>query len=92
MGERIEINGDLVKALRCIGSQDGDGDCYMEYYNLTHSGPGISCGPASDCRELCPHYQNKYEVCFEDGLCGEWLTQLADRLEELLPDRRGGGE
>lgn len=79
------INTDLIKALRCLASQDENGDCYMERYNLMHMDgdePEIYCGSKPpDGRVQCPYYQNKYMVCFEDGECGEWLEAIADILE-----------
>lgn len=76
---------DMIKALRCLASQDENGDCYMQHYNTLHlddDEPAICCtSEPSDERVKCPYYQNKYEVCFEDGECGEWLSEAADILE-----------
>lgn len=75
---------DMIKALRCLASQDENGDCYMQHYNTLHldDEPTICCtSEPSDERVKCPYYQNKYEVCFEDGECGEWLSEAADILE-----------
>ena len=35
-GERIGkmIDADMVKALRCLASQDGEGNCYEDIYNF----------------------------------------------------------
>lgn len=78
-------NTNLIKALRCLASQDAEGDCYMERYNLVHAvchKPAIYCGAnPPDGRITCPYYQNEYGVCFEDGECG-WLGRVADILEQ----------
>lgn len=81
------IDNDLLKALRCLASQDENGDCYMEHHNIMHvdgDAPEIYCGSTPvDGRVQCPFFQNKYGVCFEDGECGEWLRAAADKLEEM---------
>lgn len=78
------MDRDLIKALRCLASQDENGDCYMEHHNFMHSNePGIYCGSYPiDGRIKCPYYQNKYGVCFEDGECEEWLNEVTDILEK----------
>lgn len=78
------MDKDLIKALRCLASQDENGDCYMERHNLMHSDePEIYCGSEiSVGRVQCPYYQNKYAVCYEDGECREWLNEVADILEK----------
>lgn len=84
------MDRDLIKALRCLASQDENGDCYMEHHNFMHSDePGIYCGSyPTDGRIKCPYYQNKYGVCFEDGECGEWLGTIANVLEKgILKER-----
>jgi len=79
------IDNDLIKALRCLASQDNEGDCYGEHHNFMHVDGDeneIYCGSEPrDGRIQCPHYQNKYGVCFEDGECSEWLETVADELE-----------
>ena len=76
------IDKELIKALRCLASQDENGDCYQQHHNFIHADgdePEIYCGSQpTDGRIECPYYQNKYEVCFE---CGEWLETVADELE-----------
>ena len=82
------IDNDLIKALRCLASQDENGDCYMEHYNSMHlSGdvPLIACeSNPVDGRITCPYHQKKYETCFPDGGCGEWLRFVANELEAHL--------
>lgn len=79
------IDNELNKALRCLASQDEEGNCYREHHNFMHVDGDeneIYCGSEPpDGRIQCPHYQNKYGVCFEDGECSEWLEAVADELE-----------
>lgn len=81
----MDGNTNLIKALRCLASQDAEGDCYMERYNFMHVGgdkPAIYCGAnPPDGRIICPYYQNEYGVCFEDGEC-DWVGIAADMLEQ----------
>lgn len=77
------IDIDMIKALRCLASQDAEGNCYEDIYNFgNRDKQQISCGGNFDGTVSCPYYQNKYEVCFEDGECGEWLNVIADELEK----------
>lgn len=73
---------DLIKALRCLASIDPEGDCYEEQYNLRNDGQRISCYGSPETI-MCPYHQNTYDVCFEDGDCGNWLNEVAKMLEEL---------
>lgn len=86
-GKTTLIDKELVKALRCLSSQDGNGDCHIEHHNVMHMDggtPEIYCGnEPHDGRIQCPYYQNKYDVCFEDGECCEWLRAAADKLEKM---------
>lgn len=79
------IDNELIKALRCLASQDEEGDCYREHHNFMHvdgDEPEIYCGSEpQDGRTQCPYYQNRYGVCFEDGQCSKWLEAAADGLE-----------
>lgn len=76
----MNIQEDLIKALRCLASCDGLGNCYENHYNITHNGPIMSCmGLYGDIP--CPFYQSTYPTCFEDGECGQWLNTVADILE-----------
>lgn len=75
----------LVKALRCLASNDGFGDCYMEHYNAKSDGERMSCGKRPGTLQ-CPYHQNTYETCFEDGQCGEWLNEIADIMELITKD------
>lgn len=88
---------DLIKALRCLASQDCYGNCYMDKYNrytedYNHNQkqePRMSCSGSYDGTIRCPYYQHTYGVCFEDGDCMEWLNATADLLERLLNDPSG---
>ena len=74
---------DLIKALRCLASQDDEGNCYETYYNfLNLDKQRMSCdGGYGDIP--CPYNQDKYGVCFESGECGDWLKIVADELEKM---------
>lgn len=77
---------DLIKALRCVGSQDEFGACFMDRYNHTIRGKDglleMRCGnyEGSIC---CPFYQKKYGVCFGDGDCAEFLSEAANIIERI---------
>lgn len=96
------MDSDLIKALRCIASQDNAGDCHMDIYNLlckdNESKMYCSNKVWGDETMQCPYHQEKYETCFEDGDCGEWLNKVADILEkynekvERLKERLQGSE
>ena len=96
------MDNDLIKALRCIASQDSVGDCEMVSYNLLRKDdePKMYCGSKIWRAEViqCPYHQNEYGVCFEDGECGEWLNKITDILEsynakvEQLKERLRGYE
>lgn len=80
------MDNDLIKALRCIASQDEDGNCKMDWHNLLRKDdePKMYCNNKvwGDKTVQCPYHQDKYETCFEDGECGEWLNTIADILEK----------
>lgn len=84
---------DMIKALRCVASQDTEGDCYKDHENFTHrrdKHKRIVCETGEDLRDYisgqeaigCPYYQNAYGCCFEDGEL-HWLKDVAELLEEL---------
>lgn len=75
--ERLTID-DMIKALRCVASQDTVGDCYADHENFIHiddKHKRIVCGTGEDLRDYisgkeavgCPYHQNTYGCCFEDG-------------------------
>ena len=80
------MDNDLIKALRCLASQDENGDCNMDRHNFLRkeNEPKIYCTTKvwGDETMQCPYHQDKYETCFEDGECGEWLDKVADILEK----------
>lgn len=80
------MDNDLIKALRCIASQDEDRNCKMISYNLSRKDdePKMYCGSKMwrDGVVQCPYYQKKYDKCVLDGECGEWLNKVADILEK----------
>lgn len=80
------MDNDLIKALRCLASQDEDGNCKMDWHNLLQKDDEqkMYCSNKiwGDETIQCPYHQDKYEMCFEDGACGEWLNKVADILEK----------
>lgn len=85
---------DMIKALRCVASQDTEGDCYKDHENFKHMEDDkykrIVCGTGEDLRDYisgkeavgCPYHQNTYGCCFEEGEL-YWLKDVAELLEEL---------
>ena len=80
------MDNDLIKALRCVVSQDSAGDCHLDRYNFLRKDnePKMYCSNKvwGDETIQCPYHQDKYKTCFEDGECGEWLNKVADILEK----------
>ena len=90
--ERLTLD-DMIKALKCVASQDAVGDCYADHENFMHRNDEhkrIICETGEDLRDYisgneavgCPYYQNTYRCCFEDGE-SYWLKDVAELLEEL---------
>ncbi len=91
--ERLTLE-DMIKALKCISSQDAEGDCYADHENFMHMQDDehkhIICETGKDLRDYisgkeavdCPYHQNTYGCCFEDGEL-YWLKDVAELLEEL---------
>nr|DAZ83701.1 MAG TPA: hypothetical protein [Caudoviricetes sp.] len=91
--ERLTLD-DMIKALKCVASQDTIGDCYADHENFMHMNDGeykrIVCRAGEDLRDPisdkeavgCPYHQNTYGCCFEDGEL-HWLKDVAELLEEL---------
>lgn len=90
--ERLTLD-DMIKALKCVSSQDVEGDCYADHENFMHmenEHKRIVCGTGEDLRDYisgkeaigCPYHQNTYGCCFEDGE-PYWLKDVAELLEEL---------
>lgn len=91
--ERLTLD-DMIKALKCVASQDTVGDCYADHENFMHMNDGeykrIVCRVGEDLRDPisdkeavdCPYYQNTYGCCFENGEL-YWLKDVAELLEEL---------
>lgn len=87
------ILDDMIKALKCVASQDTVGDCYADHENFIHMDDEhkrIVCGTGEDLRDYisgkeaigCPYHQNTYGCCFEDGEL-YWLKDVVELLEEL---------
>lgn len=88
------IIDDMIKALKCIASQDTEGDCYADRENFMcmedDKHKRIVCGTGEDLKDYisgkeavgCPHHQDTYGCCFEDGEL-YWLKDAAELLEEL---------
>lgn len=94
------ILDDMIKALKCVASQDTVGDCYADHENFIHMDDEhkrIVCGTGEDLRDYisgkeaigCPYHQNTYGCCFEDGEL-YWLKDVAELLEELKKYREIG--
>lgn len=86
----MKYEDDLTKALRCLGSQTAEGDCYMDAENMRRLDNGeqlISCTVNPVDKERCPYYQLTYGCCFEDGECAEWLGKAADEIVALRKER-----
>lgn len=90
--ERLTLN-DMIKALRCVASQDTVGDCYADHENfmrMDDEHKRIVCETGENLRDYisgkeavgCPYHQNTYGCCFEDGEL-YWLKDVAELLEEL---------
>lgn len=91
--EKIMLD-DMIKALKCVASQDTEGDCYKDHENFKHMEDDkykrIVCETGEDLRDYtsgkeavgCPYYQDTYGCCFEDGE-SYWLKDAAELLEEL---------
>nr|DAG73385.1 MAG TPA: hypothetical protein [Caudoviricetes sp.] len=89
--ERLMLE-DMIKALKCVGSQNSLGDCYADREDYMHmedeNYKRLVCGTGKDLyikgtpTEGCPYYQKKYGVCPEDGDL-YWLNEVAELLEEL---------
>lgn len=91
--ERLTLE-DMIKALKCISSQDAEGDCYMDHENFKHMEDDkykrIVCETGENLRDYisgkdavgCPYHQKAYGTCYEDGEL-YWLKDVAELLEEL---------
>lgn len=85
---------DMIKALKCVSSQDIEDDCYMDRENFKHTQDDnykpIVCGNGENLKDCisgkeavgCPYYQQEYGCCFEEGEL-LWLKNVAELLEEL---------
>lgn len=91
--ERLTIE-DMIKALKCVASQDVEGDCYMDHENFNHMEDDnykrLICGTGDKLKDYisgrdavgCPYHQKTYGTCYEDGEL-YWLKDVAELLEEL---------
>lgn len=91
--ERLTVD-DMIKALKCISSQDAEGDCYMDHENFKHMEDDkykrITCGNGENLKDWisgrdavgCPYHQKTYGTCYEDGEL-YWLKDVTELLEEL---------
>lgn len=88
------IIDDMIKALKCIASLDTEGDCYADRENFMcmedDKHKRLVCGIGKNLKDYisgkeairCPHHQDTYGCCFEDGEL-YWLKDVAELLEEL---------
>ena len=91
--ERLTLDN-MIKALKCVASQDTEGDCYADRENFMHMDDDehkrIVCGTGETLRDFisgkeslrCPYHQKEYGCCFEDGDLF-WLKDVAELLKEL---------
>lgn len=78
------INPNMIKALRCVASQDAMKDCYRTRYNRDRKEgePMMTCKPLPDDLSIsCPYQQDEYNTNCEDGECMDWLNEITDMLE-----------
>ena len=81
------MDGEMIKALRCLGSQSCMGGCYADVYNYKNrfdvKTAYMCCGEANKENNWigCPYYQSEYETRVDNG-CG-WLEDVADLLETI---------
>lgn len=85
---------DMIKALKCVASQNTAGDCYADYENFRHMDDNkykrLVCRNGENLKDYisgrdavgCPYYQREYGCCFDDGELF-WLEDVAKLLEEL---------
>lgn len=91
--ERLTLD-DMIKALKCVASQDTEGDCYKDYENFKHMEDDkykrIVCGTGENLKDWvsgrdavgCPYHQKTYGTCCKDGEL-YWLKDVTELLEEL---------
>lgn len=91
--ERLTLDN-MIKALKCVASQDVEGDCYADHENFKHMEDDeykrITCGTGENLRDFisgksavgCPYHQKTYGTCYEDGEL-YWLKDVSELLEEL---------
>lgn len=91
--ERLTLE-DMIKALKCVASQDAEGDCYADHENFNHMEDDnykrIICGTGDKFENYirgrnavgCPYHQKPYGTCYEYGEL-YWLKDVAELLEEL---------
>ena len=87
---------DMIKSLKCIASQDADGDCYMEHENFKHMEDDnykpIVCGAGENLRDpisgedtiSCPYYNKTFKQCLDEGDLS-WMKNVAELLEKQIP-------
>lgn len=87
---------DMIKALKCIASQNEEGDCYADRENYMHMEDDnykrLVCANGEDLVDRfsekgvigCPYHQNKYDCCLEDGDLF-WMKDVAELLEKQIP-------
>lgn len=91
--ERLTLDN-MIKALKCVASQDVEGDCYADHENFKHMEDDeykrITCETGENLRDFisgksavgCPYHQKTYGTCYEDGEL-YWLKDVSELLEEL---------
>ena len=79
----------MIKALRCVASQNVEGDCYADIQNYMHITDDkfkrLVCRDGENLKDFingkeavtCPFYQKEYGCSFEDGELF-WINNVAD--------------
>lgn len=86
----------MIKALKCVASQDMEGHCYADNENYKHidGGNRIVCQEGENLKDsvsgenavTCPYYQNDYGCCFDNGELF-WLEDVAELLKKQIPEK-----
>ena len=86
----------MIKALKCVASQDMEGHCYADSENYKHidgenrivcrEGENLKDPVSGEDAVACPYYQNDYGCCFDNGDLF-WLEDVAELLEKQIPQK-----
>ena len=75
-------DNEIIKALECMASVNENGLCYAEQENIKRMKEGkpyIVCSNIKDEKfECCPHYQEPFDTCMDDGSHQKALQSALD--------------